>query len=202
RRRSSVKEEIMESLLNLFTAFGLSSAAGLNAYIPLLVTGLVARYTDLLTLSGPFAALENPWVLVTLGVLLLIEMLVDKIPAVDSVNDVIHTVIRPAAGALLFAANAGAIDYVDPTLAVVLGLLAAGTVHATKTAARPVVTASTAGVGNPIVSLAEDIIAFFASLLAIFVPLLMGALIIVVFLLIARWWWRRRNRPRSANLPL
>jgi hypothetical protein len=191
----------MDTLLNLFTAFGLSSSAGLNAYIPLLVAGLVARYTDLLTLQGPFAALENPWVLLTLGGLLLIEMLVDKIPAVDSVNDVIHTVIRPAAGAILFAANAGAIG-VDPALAIVLGLLTAGTVHATKTAARPVVTATTGGMGNMVVSAAEDTVALGASLLAIFVPFVMGLLLILLFFFIARWWWRRRNRPLSADVRL
>ncbi len=190
---------MMESILSLFTAFGLSSSAGLNAYIPLLITGLVARYTDLLSLSGPFETLENPLVLLTLAVLLLIEMLVDKIPAVDSLNDVIHTVIRPAAGALLFAANAGAISFLDPALAVVLGLLTAGAVHATKTAARPFVTASTGGIGNPIVSVAEDVTATFASLIAIFVPLIMGIIGLFSVLLIGGWWWRRRNHPLAAD---
>ncbi len=189
----------MDSILHLFTAFGLASSAGLNAYIPLLITGLVARYTDLLTLEGAFTTLENPWVLLTLGVLLLVEMLVDKIPAVDSLNDVIHTVIRPATGAILFAANAGAIGFLDPTLAVVLGLLAAGSIHATKTAARPLVTASTLGIGNPIVSIAEDVISFFGSIFAIFFPLLMGGITILFFLFIGRWWWGRRGQPLTAD---
>lgn len=192
----------MESVLSFFTAFGLSSAAGLNAYIPLLITGLVARYTDLLTLDGSFRTLENPWVLLTLGVLLLVEMTVDKIPAADSLNDVIHTVVRPAAGALLFAANAGAINHIDPTLAVVLGLLAAGSVHATKTAARPVITATTLGIGNPVVSAVEDIVSFLAALIAIFVPILMAFLVTFAFLFIARWWWGRRGRPLPADVAL
>jgi hypothetical protein len=192
----------MESLLNLFTAFGLSSSAGLNAYIPLLVTGLVARYTDLLTLEGPFATLEHPVVLVTLGVLLLLEMVVDKIPAVDSINDVIHTVVRPAAGAILFAANAGAIGFMDPTLAVVLGLVAAGGVHATKTAARPAITASTMGMGNPVVSFVEDVIAFFTSLLAIFLPILMAIAGAIGVVFGVQWWWRRRHRRLPADAML
>jgi hypothetical protein len=189
----------MESLLNLFTAFGLSSSAGLNAYIPLLVTGLVARYTDLLTLEGPFGTLEHPVVLVTLGVLLVLEMVVDKIPAVDSINDVIHTVVRPAAGAILFAANAGAIGFMDPTLAVVLGLVAAGGVHATKTAARPAITASTMGIGNPVVSFVEDVIAFFTSLLAIFLPILMAIAGAIGVAVGVQWWWRRRHRRLPAD---
>ncbi|HEX8683583.1 MAG TPA: DUF4126 domain-containing protein [Ardenticatenaceae bacterium] len=189
----------MESLLSFFTAFGLSSSAGLNAYIPLLITGLVARYTDLLGLSGPFATLENPWVLLTLAVLLLVEMLVDKVPGADSLNDVIHTVVRPAAGAILFAANAGSISYVDPTLAVVLGLLSAGAVHATKTAARPLVTATTFGVGNPVVSFVEDVVSFFVSILAIFAPIIVAIVGTISFLVIGRWWWRRRDHPLPAD---
>jgi hypothetical protein len=192
----------MESVLNLFTAFGLSSSAGLNAYIPLLVTGVVARYTDIITLQGPFATLENPWVLLTLGVLLIIEMLVDKVPAVDSVNDIIHTLIRPAAGAILFAAQAGNIDFMDPTVAVVLGLIAAGSVHATKTAARPMITASTAGFGNPVVSAVEDATSFVASLIAIFLPVLMAILGTIFFLVVTRWWWGRRTRPLPADTSL
>jgi len=183
----------MDAILNFFTAFGLSSSAGLNAYIPLLITGLMARYTDLLTLQQPFDTLENPLVLLTLGVLLVIEMFVDKIPALDTVNDVIHTLIRPAAGAVLFAANAGVVGSMDPTLAAILGLVAAGSIHATKTAVRPLITASTAGFGNPIVSFIEDVVAFVASLLAIMMPFLMAFFTIFVFFFIIRWWWRRRT---------
>lgn len=181
----------------ILTAFGLSTAAGLNAYIPLLLTGVVARYTDLITLQGPFATLENPWVLLTLGVLLIIEMLVDKIPAVDSLNDVIHSVIRPAAGAILFAANSGQVG-LDPTLAVVLGLVVAGSIHATKTAARPVITASTLGTGNALVSALEDGVSLTASILAIFLPLVMGIFGLILFLVIARWWWGRRSRTQAS----
>jgi hypothetical protein len=189
----------MESILSFFTAFGLSSSAGLNAYIPLLITGLVARYTDLITLSRPFDTLENPYVLITLGVLLIIEMGVDKVPALDTLNDVIHTVVRPAAGAVLFAAQAGVIGQMDVTLAAVLGLLAAGTIHATKASVRPMVTATTGGMGNWVVSAVEDVVSLTASLLAIFVPMIMGILLIITLFFVIRWWWGRRQR---AQVPL
>ncbi len=185
------------ALLNFFTAFGLASSAGLNAYIPLLVTGLVARYTDLLTLSGPFATLENPFVLVTMAVLLIIEIGVDKVPALDTVNDIIHTVVRPAAGAVLFAAQAGVISNMDLGLAAVLGLLAAGTVHATKATVRPVVTATTAGTGNWLVSAAEDVVALGASLVAIFLPVVMAIVLLVGLLFMIRWWFGRRRRVQA-----
>lgn len=183
----------METATAFFTAFGLATSAGLNAYIPLLVTGLLARYTDVITLPAPYNALENPWVLLTLAVLLLIELAVDKVPAVDTLNDAIHTIIRPAAGAILFAGQAGHIG-IDPTLAIILGLLAAGSVHAGKATVRPAVTATTGGLGNPVVSLIEDILSFIGSLVAIFVPVITIILFLVVVALVARWWLGRRAR--------
>lgn len=183
----------MASVTAFFTAFGLASTAGLNAYIPLLVTGLVARYTDLITLPSPFNVLENVWLLLTLAALLVIEMTVDKIPAVDTLNDVIHTVVRPTAGAILFAGQAGHIG-IDPTLAVILGLLAAGSVHATKAAVRPAITATTAGLGNPVVSLIEDVLALIGSLLAILLPVVMVVLLVVAAILVLRRWSGRRAR--------
>jgi hypothetical protein len=179
-------------VLNLFSAFGLSSAAGLNAYLPLLVVALTARFTDLIQLNEPWDVLTSWWVIGALAVLLLIEMTVDKIPAADTVNDVIHTAIRPVAGAILFAANSGAAGQVHPVLAMICGLLVAGGVHAVKATARPVVTATTMGAGNWLVSTVEDVVSFVTSVLAILVPVLMVVLI-VLFLLGAGWWWSKRR---------
>jgi uncharacterized membrane protein len=100
--------------LSVFTAFGLSTSAGLNAYLPLLVVALLARFTDFITLKSPWNALESWWVIGILTVLLLIEILVDKVPAVDSINDAVQTFVRPAAGAVLFAASAGVISDAHP----------------------------------------------------------------------------------------
>ena len=116
----------MEMLLGVFTAFGLSASAGLNAYIPLLVVGVTAHYTDWITLSNPWDLLANPWVLIVLGILVIIEMLADKIPAVNHINDVIQTLVRPAAGAIAFAASANVITDISPVLALICGLLVAG----------------------------------------------------------------------------
>ena len=88
----------MELLTGIFSAFGLSASAGLNAYIPLLAIGIIDHYTDLLSLEKPWDTLSNPWILILLGILLIIEMLADKIPAVNHLNDLIQTVVRPAAG--------------------------------------------------------------------------------------------------------
>lgn len=183
----------MASITAFLTAFGLASSAGLNAFIPLLVTGVVARYTELVTLPAPFDMLENQWVLLTLSVLLVIEMTADKIAAVDTLNDIIHTFIRPTAGAILFAAQSGQIG-IDPIFAIVLGLLAAGGVHATKAAVRPVVTATTAGLGNPVVSVVEDIVSLFAAILAILAPVVAALALVILLGVVLRWWGRRRDR--------
>jgi hypothetical protein len=187
----------MDTLTNIFSAFGLSSAAGLNAYLPLLVVALTARFTDLIQLNEPWDVMTSWWVIGALAVLLLIEMTVDKIPAADTINDVIHTVIRPVAGAILFAANSGAVGEVHPVLALICGLVVAGGVHAVKATARPVVTATTGGTGNWLVSVVEDMVSLVTSVLAILVPILL--VFLIVFFILSLAWWLSRRRTRHAR---
>lgn len=181
----------MDFLTSVLTAFGLSSASGLNAYIPLLTVALVARFTDWIKLNPPFDILMNEWVILALLVLLTIEVIVDKIPAADSLNDVIQTFVRPAAGAILFAASTRAID-LHPVLAVILGLVFAFGVHSIKATARPVVTASTGGVGNAFVSVGEDLVSAGVSITALVLPLLLG----VILVGLAGWWLVRQRYKR------
>ena len=189
----------MELLLGVFSAFGLSASAGLNAYIPLLVVGVIAHYfPNTLNLSTPFDLLANPWILILLGVLVIIEMVADKVPAVNHINDLIQTVVRPVAGAIAFAASANVITDVSPVLALACGLLVAGSVHTVKAAAiRPAVTATTGGAGNVPVSIAEDIFAFIASVLAVMIPVIMGTITIVLLVLVIWWWMNRREKAKA-----
>jgi hypothetical protein len=182
---------MFSALAHVLTAFGLSSASGLNAYIPLLIVALTARFTGWIKLNPPYDVIANEWVIVALLVLLTIEVIVDKIPAADTLNDIIQTFIRPAAGAILFAASTSVIN-LHPVIAVILGLILAFSVHAVKATARPVVTASTGGLGNMFVSVAEDIVSAIMSLVAIVVPVLIALIFIIIlfgFLL-----FRRRRR--------
>ena len=171
----------MESLLGIFSAFGLSASAGLNAYIPLLVIALMARFTDLITLNSPWDALTSWWIIGLLVILSLIEFLVDKFPVINHINDVvIQSFIRPTAGAIAFAASTNVVTDINPVLALGLGLLISGGVHAVKSAAiRPAVTAATGGTANVPVSVAEDITSTTLSILSIVVPI---AVMIVVAL--------------------
>jgi hypothetical protein len=183
-------------LLGIFSGFGLSASAGLNAYIPLLVVALLARFTDLIHLSEPWDALTNWWVIGTLIVLSVIEFFADKLPAVNHINDAIHTILRPTAGAILFAASARVITDVHPVLSLIMGLFVAGSVHAAKSIAiRPAVTATTGGAGNIPVSILEDVIATVTSFLSIVVPFVIAILMLILAALILWFFLRRRQKP-------
>jgi len=188
----------MELLTGIFTAFGLSASAGLNAYIPLLVVGLLGRYTKFITLNQPWDTISNPWIILLLCGLVIIEMLADKVPAVNHVNDLIQTLVRPAAGAIAFAASANVITDVSPVLALASGLFVAGTVHLTKSGVvRPAITATTGGAGNVPVSIAEDVISTTLSVLAVIIPILIGTLLVVVAAFIIWRIWNKMNREET-----
>jgi hypothetical protein len=187
--------KMIEAFSNIATSLGLSASAGLNAYLPLLVVALTARFfPNLIALNEPWDVLISWWVIGVLVVLLLIEMTVDKIPAVDSINDVIQTFVRPVAGAVLFAASSNVIADIHPVLAMICGLILAGGVHAAKATVRPVITGTTGGTLNPVVSLAEDIASLAASILSILVPILILLLLLLAFLLGLLWYRRRKAR--------
>jgi hypothetical protein len=182
----------MELLTGVLGAFGLSASAGLNAYIPLLVISLTARYTDLIQLSEPWDALTSWWIIGLLILLSLVEFFADKVPAVNHANDVIQTFVRPVAGAIVFAASANVITELHPVLALGAGVLVSGVVHAVKSVAvRPVVTATTGGAGNVPVSVAEDMLATFLSIMAIIIPIIIAFAMISFTALFVWLFWRR-----------
>lgn len=195
-------------MLEVLTGTGLATAAGLNAYIPLLVIGLLARFTDLINLPGAWNWLSNGWVLLILVVLLVVEFVADKLPAIDSLNDIVQTLVRPTAGGLAFAAGSGSetVTVSDPGdlftknlwVPIVIGLLIALTVHGAKATVRPVVNASTVGLGAPVVSTAEDVTSTGLSFVAIIFPILVIVVLILMVWLFFRWRRRRRQRKAAA----
>ncbi|TAH53145.1 MAG: DUF4126 domain-containing protein [Chloroflexota bacterium] len=188
----------MGGITSIISAFGLSAASGLNAYIPLLLVGLTARFTNWITLAPPFDLLSNEWVLGALVVLLGIEFFADKVPGVDHLNDVIQTFVRPAAGAVLFASEAHVITQIHPILAMILGLLVAFGVHATKATARPLVTVATGGIGNPVVSTVEDVASVGMTMMAILAPILL-LLSFIALLLAGFMIWSKRSKTAAAK---
>ena len=188
----------MELLTSIFSAFGLSASAGLNAYIPLLVIALIARYTELIKLASPWDTLTHPWVIGLLVVLLVIEFFADKAPAVNHINDMFQTIVRPVVGAIVFAASADVITESKPMLALMAGLIVAGGVHTVKAAAvRPAVTATTGGVANAPVSIVEDLISTILSLLATILPVLLAVVAILFFIWFVWFLWKRGTGVQS-----
>jgi len=195
-------------MLEVLTGAGLAAAAGLNAYIPLLVLGMLSAYTPLVQLPAGWAWLENGWVQLILVVLLLIEIVADKIPVVDSVNDVIQTIVRPAAGGIVFGSGAVSetATVTDPAaffssnqwVPIVSGIIIALVVHGAKAFTRPVANTATAGVAAPLLSGIEDVSSVALSFAAVIVPLLVVVLliglIVAAVLLIRRRVRLRRDR--------
>jgi hypothetical protein len=196
-------------MLELLTGTGLAVAAGLNAYIPLLILGLAGRFLDFVVLPEAWRWLENPWVLGILGVLLVIEIVADKIPVVDSINDWLQTIVRPVAGGIAFGTGSGSATAVveDPAafftsnawVPIAIGVILALGTHITKMAARPALNAVTAGAAAPVVSTAEDIGSVVLSFLALLLPILV--LVAIVGLIIAVVSvFRRAGRKRRERL--
>ena len=184
--------------MDILAAFGLSASAGLNAYIPLLTVSLLARFTDLIVLGEPWRALESWWIIGILIVLSTIEFFADKIPVVNHINDIVQTLIRPAAGAILFAASANVITEIHPILSIAAGLLVAGSVHVVKSAAvRPAITATTGGAADIPVSMLEDLISTTLSVLSVVLPIVVGILLLILGLWIMWWLTKRSTRKQS-----
>ena len=194
-------------MLEVLTGTGLATAAGLNAYIPLLVIGALARWTDLMDTPAGWEWLTNGWVLAVLAVLLALEIVADKVPGVDSVNDIVQTVVRPVAGGIAFGAGSSSQTAVvtDPEafvesgqwVPIVIGIVLALVVHGAKATMRPVVNVATLGAGAPVASTVEDATSVGLSFAAILAPLLV--LVALVGLVIV--WLRIRRRRRRGRSP-
>ncbi|WP_432986422.1 DUF4126 domain-containing protein [Dactylosporangium sp. CA-233914] len=193
-------------MLESLTGLGLATSAGLNAYIPLLAIGVLARYTDLITLPSNWAWMENGWTLTIVAVLLAIEFVADKVPMLDHVNDVIQTFIRPTAGGLAFgaASSSETVTVTDPGsfftshqwIPIVVGGAVSLGVHGMKAVSRPVINATTVGFGAPIVSTIEDVVSVLLSIVAIVLPVVVLLFLLLLFLSFG-WLMRRRKRRKN-----
>ena len=199
-------------MLEVLTGTGLAFAAGLNAYIPLLLLGLGGRFLDVVQLPSGWTWLENEWVLGILAVLLVIEFFADKIPAVDSVNDVIQTVVRPASGGIVFGSGAASetAAVADPAefftsnqwVPIVTGVVIALLVHGAKTAVRPALNVATFGIAAPVLSFIEDASSVLLSVFALLVPILVVVAVgglVTLFVVLVRKRRMAVTRARSAG---
>lgn len=201
-------------MLEFLVGSGLATAAGLNAWMPLLVLGLADRFVPAVELPAAWSWLSSDLALWILGILLVLEIVADKIPAVDSINDVVQTVLRPAAGGISFGAGSTAetIRIEDPStffqdnawVPIVSGVVIALVVHAFKSLLRPAANVATGGLAAPVVSTAEDVTSLTLSIVAIVVPILVivviAGLIVAVVIALRRRARRRRDAASRARI--
>jgi hypothetical protein len=199
-----------QAILALVAALGLSSTAGLRAVACLFAIGVVSDVyftngapafnatggvpggTSLLQLTGPFKVLGDWRMLILLGVLTIAEVVIDKFPVLDNLNDIIHTIIRPIVGGVIVAGTANSLSDTNIWVAAVVGAALAFGVHLTKTTARAATTATTAGVANPVLSIGEDILSVAAIVmvvvgkaLAITISPVLGFILLAIVILLA-----------------
>ena len=190
---------VTEFLPALALAIALAASAGLRAWLPLLLAGGLAR-AGVLDLGPTFQFLGSDKALVLFAIATVIELVGDKIPAVDHALDVLGTPLRPAAGALLAASVLGTVS--DPLTSIVLGTAVGAPTalvpHAAKSALRAASTATTGGLANPLLSFVEDAIALVTFALAVLVPLAVVALLGLTLYLASRWLRRRHATTAAA----
>jgi hypothetical protein len=186
--------QVAEWLLAAALAIALSATAGLRAWLPLLLAGLLVR-AGWLELGPTFAFLASTKALIVFGAATVIEVLGDKIPAVDHALDLLGTPLKVGAGALLAAAAFGTVT--DPLTSITLGLAVGAPTalvpHAAKSLFRVTSTALTGGLANPLISLLEDVITLALFALAVLVPLAVAGLVLLVVAVLAK---RRSSPPR------
>lgn len=198
-------------MIEFIIGTSLAASAGLNAWMPLFLLGLADRLLPAVELPSAWAWLSSDLALWIVGALLLLEIIADKIPALDSMNDIVQSILRPAAGGIAFGAGAGAqtVAVDDPAsffadnqwVPVAVGIAVALVVHIVKATARVTANAATGGLAAPVLSAAEDGASFALAAAAIIVPILAAALLIgLVVAVIALL--RRQARLRRERQPV
>lgn len=173
----------MEPLVTLGRTLGFSFAAGINLYATVAILGLSSRF-GWVALPPQFKVFDNNYIIAAALVMYVIEFVADKIPWVDSIWDMIHTVIRPVGGALIAVATLGqASPAVEGLIALLGGTVAAGS-HMTKAGSRAIVNTSPEPFSNWFLSLAEDVFVVGLGFVTLKYPVLALAIALVLLVLI------------------
>ena len=183
-------------LSTLGIAMGSAWLSGINLYATVLTLGLLQRF-HLANLPGDLSYLAHTWILIVAGGLFAVQFVADKIPAVDSIWDVVHTFIRIPAGAIMAAA---AFAHLDPGVRIAALLIGGGIAlssHSAKTATKLAANASPEPISNAVLGLAGDVVTVGGSVLMTSHPVFMAALVVVALIfsvLLIRWIFRMMRR--------
>ena len=192
--------------VTLGRTLGFAFAAGVNLYATVAILGLAARY-GWVELPAQYQIFNNDVVIGVAIALYVIEFFADKIPYVDTLWDMIHTVIRPVGGALIAVATLGDASPTTEGLVALLGGMVAAGSHLTKTSTRAMANASPEPFSNWLLSLGEDLLVVGLGFLALKYPVaalivatILIALVVlfaaVIFRTVKRWFGRRAGALR------
>lgn len=183
---------MVDALAAAATGIALAASAGLRAFLPLFAAGLAARSFHW-PLASAVGWLASDAALLIFGIASVVEVLADKVPAVDHALDLLQTVLSPVAGAVAtVAALSGWPAPFALALAIIVGAPVAGGLHAIGALTRIKSSATTGGAGNPFLSMLEDVLATVMVILAFLAPLLV---VIAIVWVVLQWIRRRRHSP-------
>ncbi|MGY1551888.1 DUF4126 domain-containing protein [Microbacterium sp. A588] len=198
-------------MIEFLIGSSLAASAGLNAWMPLFLLGLADRFLPAVELPSGWSWIASDISLWVLGTLLILEVVADKIPAMDSINDVIQSVLRPASGGIVFGAGSSAqtLAVDDPSaffsentwVPIITGIVIALIVHVVKSTSRLAANTVTGGLAAPALSTAEDGASFLLAALAIVVPILAGLLLIALIVAVVMFFRRRRRKRERRVTP-
>jgi hypothetical protein len=178
----------------LAMGFALAATVGLRTFLPLLAAGLLSRF-GYVDLGHSFEWMSHTPALIVFGSAVVFEVLADKVPGLDHALHLVETFVKPVAGTLVAASL---FTNLDPMMAVVLGLIGGGTiagaVHVARGTTRAASTAITGGLGNPVLSILDDILAVGGIVLAFLAPIIAAIIVLVVVIGAARLVAKRRRR--------
>jgi hypothetical protein len=190
-----------ESLLSILVGIGLSAACGFRVFVPLLIMS-IASHSGQMTLSEGFQWIGSFPALLAFAIATVFEVLGYYIPWVDHVLDLAATPASVIAGTLVMAsAVSGMSPFMRWSLALIAGGGVAAAVQTFTGVTRLTSTATTSGLGNPVVATAELGMSAFLSALAILLPLAAAAAVVAVLYFIGRKFFKARGPRPSAKIP-
>lgn len=185
--------------LGILLGLGLSASTGLNTFLPLLLLSAAARFNIAgIELGQKFEWLTSDAAMISLIIACVLELIADKVPALDHFLDSAGTFIRPLAGAL---ASASVLTGIDPVVAALIGIIVGAPtsfgLHTLKAGTRIASSATTFGCANPVLSLIEDVLSFGLAVLSIFLPVLVPVALALLVYALYRLMKRIRRAPAA-----
>ena len=181
--------------------WGLALSSGVNTYLPLFLLALLARYGHVVHLSPRFEWLVSDQAIVILGLMAVCEILAQKVPVLDNIWDFLHTLLRPIAGAVASGATLNTTHPSETLVAMLVGGTLAAAAHSTKSGLRLASTSKSFGAANFAISLGEDAGVLTATLLSVYAPWVMLA-VVIIFVAVFAWLGPRIVRTLAFDLDI